>query len=124
MTIFPTLWYVGTHQMGIARYLHSSVVLGSKLYVMGGLDETQSLQATMYVTDQERKYQFEVCPRMLYPVCRPAVAAFDKKIYVFGAGNRGQLCRGNLDSVVNVVAALTGLPAIVRVRRLQKRLSL
>lgn len=84
MTIFPTLWYVGTHPMGIARYLHSSVVVGNKLYVMGGLDDTQSLQATMYVTDQEKKYQFEVCPRMLYPVCRPAVATYDKKIFVFG----------------------------------------
>ncbi len=57
MTIFPTLLYVGAHQMGISRYLHSSVVVGSNLYILGGLDETQSLQATMYVTDQNNKYQ-------------------------------------------------------------------
>ncbi len=43
--------------MGISRYLHSSVVVGSRLYVIGGLDETQSLQATMYVADPNNKYQ-------------------------------------------------------------------
>ena len=43
--------------MGISRYLHSTVVVGMKLYVVGGLDETQSPQATMYVADPNNKYQ-------------------------------------------------------------------
>ena len=46
--------------MGISRYLHSTVVVGTKLYVVGGLDETQSLQATMYVADPNNKYQVSI----------------------------------------------------------------
>lgn len=92
MTIFPTLWYVGTHSMTISRYLHSSVVVDDRLYIIGGLDETQSLQATVFVTDQDKPYHVEVCPRMLYPVCRPAVSHYDRRIYVFG----GSLKDGSL----------------------------
>ena len=29
-------------------------------------------------------FQCEVCPRMLYPCCKPAVTHHDNKIYVFG----------------------------------------
>ena len=84
MTIFPTLWYTGEHPIGLSRYLHSSIVVGKYLYVMGGLDETQSLQATMYVSDREQQYRFKVCPRMPSPVCRPALAHWSGFIYVFG----------------------------------------
>ncbi len=84
MPFFPTLWYGAAHSMGISRYLHSSIRVGNKLYVLGGLDETQSLQATMFMTSLETAYQFDVCPRMLYPICRPAVSHYDNKIYVFG----------------------------------------
>ena len=52
--------YEGAVQMGISRYLHSTVVVGTKLYVVGGLDETQSLQATMYVADPNNKYQVSI----------------------------------------------------------------
>jgi BTB And C-terminal Kelch/Kelch motif len=44
MSIFPTLWYVGAHVMGISRYLHSTVTVDNKIYLLGGYDETQSLQ--------------------------------------------------------------------------------
>ena len=46
--------------MGISRYLHSTVAVGAKLYIVGGLDETQSLQATMYVADSNNKYQVSI----------------------------------------------------------------
>ena len=84
MTIFPTLWYSGEHVMGLARYLHSSIVVGKYLYILGGLDETQSLQATMYESDRDQRYRFTVCPRMPCPACRPAVAHWSGFIYVFG----------------------------------------
>lgn len=50
MSIFPTLWYVGAHTMGIARYLHSTVTMGDKIYLLGGYDETQSLQVNLLVS--------------------------------------------------------------------------
>ena len=92
MTIFPTLWYVGTHSISISRYLHSSIVVGDRLYIIGGLDETQSLQATVFASDRDKLPHLEVCPRMLYPVCRPAVSQYDDRIYVFG----GSLKDGSL----------------------------
>ena len=84
MTIFPTLWYSGEHPTGLARYLHSSIVVGKYLYIIGGLDETQNLQATMYVSDTEQRYRYNVLPRMPAAACRPAVAHFNGNIYVFG----------------------------------------
>ena len=46
--IFPTLWYVGAHNMGISRYLHSTItVRGEQLYLFGGYDDTQCLQASI-----------------------------------------------------------------------------
>ncbi|KAK2145514.1 hypothetical protein LSH36_677g04047 [Paralvinella palmiformis] len=84
MSIFPTLWYVGAHSMGISRYLHSTISIGKQIYLLGGYDETQSLQASVFVTDSECFYKFDVCPRMLYPVCRPALATWGSFIYVFG----------------------------------------
>ena len=44
MSIFPTLWYVGAHDMGVSRYEHSTVTAGTQLYLLGGYDETHSLQ--------------------------------------------------------------------------------
>jgi len=101
MSIFPTLWYVCAHQMSIARYLHATVVVGNRLFLLGGYDETQSLQASMFVADTSvsaapsaagpvattlgGSYRFEACPRMPYPVSRPAVAAWgEDRLYVFG----------------------------------------
>lgn len=89
MSIFPTLWYVGAYNMGISRYLHSTVVADDKIYLIGGYDETQCLQATMFVTDAERNYRFDVCPRMLYPVARAAVVVWEDRIYVFGGFGEG-----------------------------------
>jgi len=48
MSIFPTLWYVGAHAIGISRYLHSTVTVGDKIFLLGGYDETQSLQVRFY----------------------------------------------------------------------------
>ena len=92
-SIFPTLWYVGAHSMGISRYLHSTVVAEDKLYLLGGFDETQSLQASMFVTDADKGYRFDVCPRMLFPIYRPAVAYWERKIYVFGGISFGGVPR-------------------------------
>ena len=89
MRIFPTLWYVGAYPMGIARYLHSTVVLNGKLYLFGGYDETHSLQATAFVTDIENGYRFDSCAHMIYPVCRPAVCGFNDKIFLFGGYSYG-----------------------------------
>ena len=44
MSIFPTLWYVGAHDMGVSRYDHSTVTAGTQLYLLGGYDETHTLQ--------------------------------------------------------------------------------
>ena len=93
MSIFPTLWYVGAHHMGISRYLHSTVTTGDKIYLLGGYDETQSLQASVFVTDVNNCYKFDVCPRMLYPVCRPAVACWENRLYVFGGFGEGGVPR-------------------------------
>ena len=44
MSIFPTLWYVGAHDMGVSRYDHSTVTAGARLFLLGGYDETHTLQ--------------------------------------------------------------------------------
>ncbi len=93
MSIFPTLWYVGAHPMGIARYLHSTLVVGEQLYLLGGYDESQSLQASVFVTTPRKNYRFEVCHRMLYPVCSPAVAAWQNQILAFGGFGEGGIPR-------------------------------
>jgi len=38
----------------------------------------------VFVADAAGGYHFEACRRMLYPVSRPAVAAWNDKLYVFG----------------------------------------
>lgn len=48
MSIFPTLWYVGAHSIGISRYLHSTVTVGERIFLLGGYDETQSLQVRFF----------------------------------------------------------------------------
>lgn len=93
MQIFPTLWYIGVHQMGVSRYLHTTVTAGNQIYLLGGYDETQSLQASAFVTDAARGYKFDVCPRMLYPVSRPAAAVWEDKLYVFGGFGDGGVPR-------------------------------
>lgn len=45
---------------------------------------TKCIQASMFVADASGGYHFEACRRMLYPVSRPAVAAWHDKLYVFG----------------------------------------
>jgi hypothetical protein len=89
MSIFPTLWYVGAYPMGISRYLHATVRVNNSIYLIGGLDEAQFLQASVFVTDAEKGYRFQPCPRMLYPVCKPAVAHWQNLIYVFGGYGLG-----------------------------------
>ena len=93
MSIFPSLWYVGAHKMGIARYLHSTVVLNDSLYLVGGFDDSHCLQATMFVTDATHNFQFQVCPRLLYPVSRPALSTHNDQIYVFGGYGEGGVPR-------------------------------
>ena len=93
MPIFPTLWYVGAHNMGISRYLHSTVTVGNEIYLLGGYDETHCIQASMFVTDATKNYRFDVCPRMLYPVSKPAVASSEDRIYVFGGFGEGGVPR-------------------------------
>ena len=44
----------------------------------------QRLQASVFVADVSKGYQFEACRRMLFPVSRPAVAAWNDRLYVFG----------------------------------------
>ena len=84
MTIFPTLWYVGAHTMGVSRYLHGSVAVGNRLYIFGGYDDSQVLQDSMMVTDPDKRFIFEHCPKMIHPISRPAVSYHDNHIYVFG----------------------------------------
>ena len=93
MSIFPSLWYVGEHKMGISRYLHSTVVHNDSLYLLGGFDDSHCLQATMFVTDASRAFQFQVCPRLLYPVSRPALGTHNDQIYVFGGYGEGGVPR-------------------------------
>lgn len=93
MSIFPTLWYVGAYNTGISRYLHSSVTVGRKIYLIGGYDETHCLQASVFVTDAERNYRFDVCPRLMYPVSKAAVASWEDRIYVFGGFGEGGVPR-------------------------------
>lgn len=50
------------------------------IFVLG----TYYLQASIFVADATGGYHFEACRRMLYPVSRPAVAAWNEKLYVFG----------------------------------------
>jgi len=45
---------------------------------------TKCLQASVFVTTASGGYHFEACRRMLLPVSRPAVAAWNNKLYVFG----------------------------------------
>lgn len=42
------------------------------------------MQASVFVADASGGFHFEACRRMLYPVSRPAVAALNDKLYVFG----------------------------------------
>ena len=81
---FPTLWYTRGHATRVPRYLHSSIAIGDKIYIVGGLDDSQSLQAAVLVADKNNLTEFEPCPRMLFPVCRPAVTYHENKIYVIG----------------------------------------
>src|SRR6218665_1124863 len=89
MQIFPTLWYIGSHKMSIFRYLHATVSAGNQIYLLGGYDETQSLQASAFVTDADRGYKFKVCSRMPSPVSLPAAAVWENKLYVFGGFGDG-----------------------------------
>lgn len=93
MQIFPTLWYIGVHKMGIFRYLHATIVAGNQIYLLGGYDESQSLQASVFVTDADRLYKFKVCPRMPYPVSSPAVAVWENRLFVFGGFGDGGVPR-------------------------------
>ena len=81
--------------MGISRYLHSTIVIDDRLYLFGGYDDTQSLQATVWVTDAAPStgYRFSVCPRMLYPVALPALARWQDKVFVFGGFGDGGVPR-------------------------------
>ena len=46
------------------------------------------------MTDASRQYRFSACPRMLYPVARPALALWqDHKIYAFGGFGEGGVPR-------------------------------
>ena len=59
------------------------------MYLLGGYDETQSLQASVFVADATNNFKFEVCPRMPYPVYRPAVASWENYLYAFGGFGKG-----------------------------------
>ena len=80
MSIFPTLWYVGAHQTPFSRYLHASLSLSSRLYVLGGYDETQTLQPTLFIAAPAPPgsappgggWRWEAGPPMPHAVARPA----------------------------------------------------